>query len=80
MLLALILLTGCVIEAPAPPARTLPISLPKPVWPDVCVADWYAHATLPPCVEAWIGDITTQQKQIEKKHKRKLNMNDKPAH
>jgi hypothetical protein len=83
VLAALMLLSACVIsplpvekkEAPAVASPTLP----APVWPDACVADWYAKEKLPPCVESWITDITKQQKTIEKK--RKIHKNkQRPRH
>jgi hypothetical protein len=67
--LCVLFLTGCVVALPSSKPQTPPPvlhSLPQAVWPDECVADWYAKATLPPCVESWITDITKQQKQIEK--------------
>ena len=72
---ALLLLPGCIIQT-APPVKpetgTAPAhTLPAPIVPDTCVADWYAKATLPPCVEAWITDITKQQKAIKAKAKKK---------
>ena len=73
---ALLLLTGCVVAMPqpvTPPASPPPPAafhtLPNPVWPDECVANWYAKAQLPPCVESWITDITKQQKAITKQRK-----------
>jgi hypothetical protein len=71
----LLLLCSCVISpispSPAVPA-VAPVShsLPAAVWPDSCVANWYAKAALPPCVESWITDITKQQKVIEAKHRK----------
>ena|ERR1700693_4512066 len=73
VLLGLLVMGGCVIsplpvEKKEPPVIVSP-ALPAPVWPDACVADWYAKEKLPPCVESWITDITKQQKAIEKKRK-----------
>src|SRR5580698_2145596 len=89
VLAALMLLSACIIS-PLPiekkevPAIVSP-PLPAPVWPDACVADWYAKEKLPPCVESWITDITQEQKSIEKKRKaHKIKQNPKhpipPSH
>lgn len=68
----LLLLAGCVITPLKPVAKpepkTLPQSVPSPVWPSSCAENWYAKAKLPACVETWIGELTNQQKTIEKKH------------
>lgn len=73
----MLLLSGCIIQAPAktPEPQTILIShpMPAPVWPDECVANWYAQTKLPPCVESWITDITKQQKTIEKKRKKRTH-------
>jgi hypothetical protein len=65
---SLLFLCACVIrplaEKPACPAA---VASPKPVWPDSCVADWYAAASLPPCVEDYLQSVKTQQKKIAKK-------------
>ena len=67
------LLSGCVISPLPVEKKETPVivspALPPPVWPDACVADWYAKEKLPPCVESWITDITREQKTIEKKRK-----------
>jgi hypothetical protein len=67
------LLGGCIIQ-PLPekypsecPTPTPVIATPKPVWPDTCVADWYASAKLPPCVEDYLQNVKTQQKKIATK-------------
>ena len=69
----LVLLSGCVIsplpQKEPPVVKVEGPSLPPTVWPDACVADWYAKQKLPPCVESWITDVTKQQKKIEKKRK-----------
>jgi hypothetical protein len=70
--LLLLVLSGCIISPPAkepPEVKVMGPSLPPTVWPDACVADWYAKQSLPPCVETWITDVTKQQKKIEKKQK-----------
>jgi hypothetical protein len=67
-----IILSSCVIM-PTPQPKPEPIvhSLPAPVYPDECVANWYAKTALPPCVESWITDVTKEQKVIARKHKKK---------
>jgi hypothetical protein len=79
LLVATLLLSGCVISPlpqAAAPAVVAPkkavISIPPPVFPDICVTDWYAQADLPDCVKDWIEDVTEQQKKIEKKSKAKV--------
>lgn len=85
-LLLLLILSGCVIHAapnempgsPAPVPQSCPelapiAPAPKPVWPDSCVADWYAKASLPPCVESYLKQLKTQQKTIAKKHAAKAD-------
>ena len=80
-LLPLILLAACtthttILPPEPPPAAECPepaapivVKAPPPVWPDSCVADWYAKATLPPCVEKYLGDLKVQQKSIAKKRR-----------
>jgi hypothetical protein len=73
--IGLLLLSGCVIEPlpqrePSPAMTPIAHPLPAPVWPDECVANWYAKTALPSCVESWITDITKQQKTIERRKKK----------
>jgi hypothetical protein len=72
-LASLLALAGCIIqplpEKPATVASACPAvapasSVPKPVWPDNCVADWYAKATLPACVEDYLESVKAEQKKI----------------
>jgi hypothetical protein len=79
-LLWLILLSGCIIQPveqakpeAAAPSAAVTHPLPAPVYPDECVANWYAKTSLPPCVESWITDVTKEQKVIARKHKRKAH-------
>jgi hypothetical protein len=76
-LLPLLMLTGCVISplperaSPTPQVICPPIpTVPKPVWPDACVEDWYAKAELPACVKDWVLDVRDQQKNIATKSKK----------
>ena len=61
-----------VVERPVPQScpDQPPISVPpSPVLPNSCVADWYAKASLPPCVEDYLKQLKSQQKTIAKKRK-----------
>jgi hypothetical protein len=75
-------LSGCIINTVPAPAADVPIvqkALPTPVWPDACVADWYAKVKLPACVESWITDIDKQQNKIvAKKKELKAKLKSKP--
>jgi len=72
---SLLFLAGCVMmplsSMEQPDGKSCPIAqATKPIWPDSCVAEWYAKAKLPPCVEDYLQDVKTQQKRIAK---RKIN-------
>jgi len=68
-----IILSSCIVMPAAQPKPEPPVvhSSPAPVYPDECVANWYAKTPLPPCVESWITDVTKEQKAIARKHKKK---------
>jgi hypothetical protein len=78
--LVALMLSGCVIsplpqnqQAPVVTCETASIPpplVPKPVWPDACVEDWYLHADLPACVKDWVLDIRDEQKDIVKKRQK----------
>ena len=78
-LVALMLLSGCMIQPPAVEKDAAPVVVtcpappppPMPVWPDKCAEDWYAKAELPACVKDWITDLSAQQKAIAKKQKKR---------
>lgn len=46
------------------PGPTIVKVAPPPVYPDSCVADWYAKANLPPCVETYLKQMKTRQKSM----------------
>lgn len=85
LLLALLLLAGCSVQQPVMPSAAPPNPpacpdapavvvapakpIPPPVWPNACVTDWYAKATLPACVEDYLKTVKKQQKVIAKRRK-----------
>jgi hypothetical protein len=68
-LILLLLISGCIINMTPPLKPAAPVTkvLPAPVWPNQCVADWYAKTDVPPCAKSWVEAITQQQDKIERK-------------